>query len=59
MNDRLQGVSGEEHGLRREMAAFTTSIDCQRTESRHQFWCWPDASACKALANTKLWIGME
>ena len=57
MNDRLQGVSGEEHGPRREMAAFTTSIDCQRAEGRvpvaTNSGAGRDASACKAPANTK------
>ena len=57
MNDHLQGISGEEHGPRREIAAFTTSIDCQRAEGRVPVAAnsggGPRASACKALANTK------
>jgi hypothetical protein len=54
MNDRLQGVSGEEHGPRREMAAFTTSIDCQRAEGRVPVATNSGAGRTRARAKRRL-----
>jgi polysaccharide pyruvyl transferase WcaK-like protein len=54
MNDRLQGVSGQEHGPRREMAAFTTSIDCQRAEGRVPVAA--NSGAGRTRARAKRWL---
>jgi polysaccharide pyruvyl transferase WcaK-like protein len=53
VNDRLQGVGGEEHP-RRENGAFTTSINCQREEG-----CVPVATnsgAGRTRARAKRWL---
>ena len=54
MNDRLQRVSSEEHGPRREMAAFTTSIDCQRAEGRVPVATNSGAGRTRARAKRRL-----